>query len=92
MPAPMKLIEYMAAGKAIVAPDQPNIRELLEHKKNALLFSPGDWSDFACQVELLVLDPSLRNALGRAARDTVLERQLTWENNARHVLSLFSKE
>ena len=40
--SPLKLFEYMAAGKAIVAPDQPNIREVLTDGDTALLFDPSD--------------------------------------------------
>ena len=39
--SPLKLFEYMAAGKAIVAPDQPNIREVLVDGETALLFDPA---------------------------------------------------
>ena len=39
----MKLIEYMAMGRCIVAPDQPNIRELLSDGISARLFPPGDY-------------------------------------------------
>ncbi len=39
--SPLKLFEYLALGKAIVAPGQPNIREILTHEKNALLFDPA---------------------------------------------------
>ncbi len=36
--SPLKLFEYMAHGRAIIAPDQPNIREILDDNVNALLF------------------------------------------------------
>lgn len=86
--SPMKLIEYMAAGKAVVAPDQPNIRELLVHERNALLFLPRNWEDFVRQIVRLVESPELLRQLGDAARRTVLTRPLTWDHNARRVLSL----
>jgi glycosyltransferase involved in cell wall biosynthesis len=38
---PMKLLEYMAMGRCILAPDQPNIRELLRDGVSARLFCPG---------------------------------------------------
>ncbi len=40
--SPLKLFEYLALGRAIVAPDQPNIREVLDDGVNALLFDPDD--------------------------------------------------
>ena len=40
--SPLKLFEYMAAGRAIVASDLPAIREVLRDGENALLVTPGD--------------------------------------------------
>ena len=40
--SPLKLFEYMAAGQAIIAPNQPNIREVLEQGRTALLFDPAN--------------------------------------------------
>jgi glycosyltransferase involved in cell wall biosynthesis len=88
---PMKLIEYMAAGKAIVAPAQDNIMELLAHERNGLLFEPGNWKDFASRVERLIEDRELAASLGESARDTVRSRGLTWEDNARRVLRLLER-
>jgi len=48
--SPLKLFEYMTLGRAIVAPDRPNIREVLEHRKDALLFDPGSQGAFEAAV------------------------------------------
>ncbi len=85
---PMKLIEYMAASKAIVAPDQPNIRELLVHAYNGLLFKPGDIDDLARQIESLLTDGEMISRLGRVARKTVETRPLNWNYNAEQVIEL----
>ena len=39
---PIKILEYMAMGKCIIAPDQPNIREILQDGINSYLFKPQD--------------------------------------------------
>ena len=88
--SPLKVFEYMAAARAIVAPDQPNLREILEHDRTALLFQPGDVNDMWGAVVRLAQDPGLRQRLGEAARAEVFSRDLTWEGNARRVLSLAS--
>ena len=44
--SPLKLIEYLATGKSIIAPAQDNIKELLEDGENALLFDEGDMEQF----------------------------------------------
>jgi len=85
---PMKIIEYMAAGKAIVAPDQPNIRELLSDGVNALLFKQDDWVDFSSKINVLVNDRQQALRIGAAARDTVVTKDLTWDANVRKVLAM----
>jgi glycosyltransferase involved in cell wall biosynthesis len=84
--SPLKLFEYMAAEVPAVAPDQPNLREVLEHGRNALLVEPGNGEALARALEQLAGDAALRAELGRAARRTVLERDLTWRGNARRVV------
>jgi glycosyltransferase involved in cell wall biosynthesis len=86
--SPLKVFEYMAAGRAIVAPDQPNIREVLEHGRTAILFdvkqSDGLWQ----AIRRLATDPELRARLGQAARAEVIGRERTWAGNARRVADL----
>lgn len=89
--SPLKLFEYMACGCAIVAPAAPNIREILTHDENALLFSPDDEAGFAHAVDALGTDPALRARLGQAARDTIEGRGLTWRHNAERVCALFAE-
>jgi glycosyltransferase involved in cell wall biosynthesis len=86
--SPLKVFEYMAAGRAIVAPDQPNIREVLEDGRTAILFdvkqSDGLWQ----AIRRLAADPALRARLGQAARAEVIGRDRTWAGNARRVAAL----
>jgi glycosyltransferase involved in cell wall biosynthesis len=86
--SPLKIFEYMAAGRAIVAPDQPNIREVLEHGQTALLFDPARPGTMWDAILSLVNDADLRARLGAAARAEVVRRDLTWEGNARRVTAL----
>jgi glycosyltransferase involved in cell wall biosynthesis len=84
--SPLKLIEYMAAGLAIVAPDQPNICELVADRVSALLFAPGDADGLARALAELAEDPALRRRLGVTAREIVEQRRLSWRANARQVV------
>ncbi len=86
--SPLKLFEYMAAGRAIVAPDQPNIREVLDDGRTALLFNPANPEDMWQCIETLARDAALRARLGAAARQEVLRRDFTWAGNARRVVGL----
>src|SRR5262249_36683671 len=69
--SPLKLLEYMAAGLAIIAPDQANIRELLTNRQDALLVDPAKPSDLQAAIFELCENATLRAALGAAARETV---------------------
>jgi glycosyltransferase involved in cell wall biosynthesis len=86
--SPLKLFEYMALGRAIIAPDQPNIREILQHDANALLFDPSRRETFTAALIRLCGDELLRRRLGRAARGTVEETPLTWAHNAARIETL----
>lgn len=84
--SPLKIFDYMAAGCAIVAPDQPNIREILRHEDTALLFDPASPDARWSAIQRLISDPMLRARLGRAARQTLEDRDYTWNGNARRVV------
>lgn len=86
--SPLKLIEYLALGKAIVAPNQPNIAEVLSDDVNALLFEPGDAAGLERSLARLAHEPALRQRLGDGARDTIHRMQLTWAGNARKAVGL----
>jgi len=87
--SPLKLFEYLALGRAVVAPATPNIMEILSHESNALLFDPQSPSAFDDVVECLCRDPDLRQRLGREAKNTIDRKGLTWDNNAQRVEKLF---
>ena len=86
--SPLKLMEYMAMGHAIVAPDCPNIREIVEHESDALLFDPANPAAFGEAVARLAADPALRERLGAAAAATITRNDRTWAGNARRIASL----
>jgi glycosyltransferase involved in cell wall biosynthesis len=88
--SPLKLFEYMALGRAIVAPNQRNIREVLTDGRDSLLFEPADNDAFTAAIRTLVADPGLRQSLGRGAMQTVHDRGFTWDDNAARVERLFS--
>ena len=52
--SPLKLFEYMALSRAIIAPDAPNIREILTHEVDALLFEPDNPKSLASAIRTLV--------------------------------------
>jgi glycosyltransferase involved in cell wall biosynthesis len=87
--SPLKLFEYLALGKAIVGPDQPNILEILSADHNAVLFDPDQPDGLAGAVKRLCDDGALRRKVAANARATITEQKLTWHANARRVTDLF---
>ena len=83
--SPTKLFEYMAMGKGIVASSLAQIGEILEHNANALLIKPGDKQQLGEAILKLASDKKLREALGKNARKTVIEKY-TWEENVKRAV------
>ena len=89
---PMKLIEYMAMARCIVAPDQPNIRELLTDRVTARLFRTEDYGSLVEAISDLMDSPVERATLGRNAHRAVVERDSIWRANAARALALLDDE
>lgn len=86
--SPLKLMEYLVLGKAIVAPDTPNLREVLIDGKNALLFDGATPGALEAALARLCMDAELRRDLSAGAQATIARLDLTWMGNARRVIAL----
>ena len=87
--SPMKIVEYMALGKAVVVPDLQNFRDMIDDGKNGILFSDEKGKTLVEILELLCDSVHLRQQLGNNARKKV-ESRLNWEWNAREVCKHFN--
>lgn len=87
--SPLKVFEYMAAGKPILASDIPALREILVDGGVALLLPPGDAAAWAAAARALLADPARAGALGARARALLLETY-TWEARAARILAHLS--
>jgi len=65
---PLAVLEWMAAGKAIVASRVGGIPSILEHDREGLLVPPRDFVGFADAIARLLDDPLERRRLGEAAQ------------------------
>jgi glycosyltransferase involved in cell wall biosynthesis len=84
--SPLKLFEYMAAEKPILASDLPVLREVLRHGENALLCNPDKPQGWAEALLHLRDNCSLRAQLGTAARND-WARNYTWDARAQRVMA-----
>lgn len=85
--SPLKLYEYLAAARPVVASRVGQVTAVIADGVNGLLCPPGDPVALAAALERLRADASLRARLGRAGRATVLQRH-TWDAVARRILHL----
>jgi glycosyltransferase involved in cell wall biosynthesis len=88
--SPLKLFEYMAAERPIIASDLPALREIITHEETALLVPPDDARVFAAAVERLHADAPLARRLAANARNVVAGH--TWENRATRILEFIQPD
>jgi glycosyltransferase involved in cell wall biosynthesis len=74
--APIKLFEYAALGRPIIAPDLPNVRELFAEDEMCFV-QPESPQALAEAIETLCTNPEAARQLGERAQARV--RQYTWE-------------
>jgi glycosyltransferase involved in cell wall biosynthesis len=85
--SPLKLFEYMAAGKATVAASIGQIEEVIEHGKTGWLYPSGNHEQLAHGLSSLLYTPALSSAISSAAREKILSNH-TWKAIATRVAGL----
>lgn len=87
--SPMKLFEYMASRRPVVASDLPSTAEVVTHDESALLYPPGDAQALASAIMRLRDDPMLRKRLADKAYEQVMSHY-TWSARAQAILAQIS--
>lgn len=88
--SPMKIFEYMAMGKPVVAPRLAPIEDVINDNVNGMLFQQNDSSSLeGCLLELINNDEK-RKRIGQEARKTVFLRHL-WKHNAEKVIQAYNE-
>ena len=83
--SPIKIWEYMASGRAIVASDVAQMGQVLEHGKTALIVPAGDPQALADALGRLHDSPELRTRFGEAARAEAVAEH-SWEERLETLL------
>jgi len=86
--SPLKLFEYMAAGRPIVASDLPSIGEVLRDGENAVLVEPGNPQAFVAGLQRIKDDTALAGRLAAQAAEDV--RDYTWARRAERLETLLT--
>lgn len=84
--SPLKLFDYMARGKPIVAASAPSHKELLEDGVNARLYRPGDPTDLAAKIMSLAEQPQRAQAIAHKAWED--STNYTYDARAKRVVEL----
>ena len=85
---PMKIFEYLGMGKCIVAPEQPNIREILRDRHTAFLFQAENKSSLRATLLDVLANPEQRASIARRGYESIAARNLTWKENAKRTLEI----
>ena len=88
--SPLKMFEYMAVGSVIIAPDCPNIREILT-EKTAFFFEKGKQESFIKQLNQAIENINELSELRLAVKNSVIENNFVWQDNAKRVVELVRK-
>ena len=87
--SPLKLFEYLAAGRPIVASDLPSIREVLHDGDDSLLVPPGDPDRLAAAIQRVLGDAALADRLAKAAQ--ALAPEYGWDRRAERLEAHFAE-
>ncbi|MEK6376001.1 MAG: glycosyltransferase [Acidobacteriota bacterium] len=87
--SPLKVLESMAAGVAVIASDLPAVRELITDRVEGLLVPPDRPPALARAMRIAFEYSDLRRALGARGRERI-ERSLTWAHATRRLQEVYS--
>jgi len=85
--SPIKLFEYMAMAKPVIAPNTEPIESIITDGINGVLFELENVYSFKKCLKNLMVDKEKRIKIGEAARNTIISKHL-WRNNAEKIISL----
>ena len=86
--SPLKLFEYLASGRPIIASDLPALREIL-NDKNSLFFKPDNSADLARAIKMLRSSQMLGYHLSQQGLADI--KQYTWLKRAENILNFISE-
>jgi len=81
--SPLKLFEYMAAKKPIIASDLPSIKEVL-NEKNCLFFKPNSAEDLAAKIRLLLEQRAVSDKIAEQAHADA--RNYSWDKRVKNII------
>ena len=87
---PIKVLEYMASSRPLIASNMPIVRELVREDVDGLLFAPNDPDDLAHKVLTLLKDVELSKRLADSATERALTK-FTWHESQKKLVRVYEK-
>jgi glycosyltransferase involved in cell wall biosynthesis len=89
-PSSLKIFEYMAAGKAVIAGNVGQVGEVIKDGDNGLLFDPDREGELLQKTMALLENEELRKHIGARARQEVLGKY-SWHQHAKRIVEVFTE-
>jgi glycosyltransferase involved in cell wall biosynthesis len=89
-PSSLKIFEYMAAGKAVIAGNVGQVGEVIKDGDNGLLFDPDREGELLQKTMALLENEELRKHIGARARQEVLDKY-SWHQHAKRIVEVFTE-
>jgi len=88
--SPIKIFEYLAAGKPVVAPDLATLRPIITPGETGMLFKENELADWVTALKFLIHNPVRRDEIGTNGFNQVRTR-FSWENTATEIINVINE-
>ena len=88
--APLKILESMAAGVAVVASDLPPVRELISDGIEGRLIAPDRPAELARAIRVLMAYPDQRRAMGERGRARIAG-EFSWQRSLQALRDVYRR-
>ncbi|NOZ64696.1 MAG: glycosyltransferase family 4 protein [Caldiserica bacterium] len=88
--SPIKVFEYMAMGKPVIAPRIGQLKEIISEGEEGFLIEQGNKKQLQEGIIKLVGNKTLREKMGQRGRNKV-EKEYTWRKNGERICSIYKK-
>ncbi len=87
--SPLKLFEYMASGRPLVASHLPVLSEVISHGRNAVMVPAGDSHELVSGIRRVLYDPELAARISHQAQQDV--SIYSWDARAKRILAFIEQ-
>jgi len=87
--SPMKVFEYMAMKKAVIAPDVPPVQEIIEQNSTGIIIRRSNKNDLSDAIIELINNKDKRCAIADSSLEYVVKNH-TWDVNASKIVETFN--